>query len=181
MFEELLDARNQPDTRRFLFEDVEPGRFYDFRYKAINLNLQSTYSDVLRVYTCETPSSPSKPSWITSSESSITFQYNPSEDDGGCPILSYTLYLDDEEVLELKPYQHLIEFTQLPPSAALGDFFTFHVVVHTEYGQAASQKSEPMILAGRPDRPSAAPSRNGLTSMTAVAVDILAVPGDKGA
>lgn len=173
VFSELLDARNAPDTRIFLFEEVEQGRFYDFRYKAINLNNQQTYSDILRVYTCENPSSPGSPTWITSSESSIWLSFELSADDGGCPIQHYTLYRDGEEIRQLQPYESRVEVTQFPPDTVLGEFFQFHVSAHTEYGQAISEQSEPMILAGKPDRPSAAPQRNGLTSTNAVAVDIV--------
>ncbi len=50
----------------------------------------------------------------------------------------------------------------------------------TEYGSSESAISESMVLADIPDKPSAAPSRNIMTSESAVAVNVVGVPGDHG-
>lgn len=43
------------------------------------------------------PSQPGAPTWITSSETSISIEWTPAEDNGGCPITEYKVYRDDGE------------------------------------------------------------------------------------
>lgn len=61
------------------------------------------------------------------------------------------------------------------PADALGLRYTFTVKVFTQYSTDGieSAASESLILAGLPDKPSAAPSRSLLTSETVVAVNIV--------
>jgi hypothetical protein len=56
IFEELLDVRDEPDTRTYLLTEVVTGTQYDFRYKVIDLNGIEVYSDILQVWACENPS-----------------------------------------------------------------------------------------------------------------------------
>jgi len=72
VFEEIWDGRGRPEFNEYLLsEQVTTGRFYNFRHKVLNLNGESPYSDTLKVWTCEMPTAPTQPSWITSSETSI--------------------------------------------------------------------------------------------------------------
>jgi hypothetical protein len=61
----------------------------------LNFNGESEYSEVLKVWTCEMPSAPSAPTWITSSETSIHLEWNAPEDNGGCPIREYQILRDE--------------------------------------------------------------------------------------
>lgn len=48
----------------------------------------------MTTWSCELPTAPSTPTWITSSLSSIEIEWSPPTDDGGCPIVEYKVYRD---------------------------------------------------------------------------------------
>jgi hypothetical protein len=81
------------------------------------------------------------------------------------------------------PYITQLSITEFPLNS-VGHRFAFSIKAFTDYDMAIngveSDLSETMILAGLPDQPSAAPSRNIETSQTTVAVNIVTVPGDHG-
>ena len=74
---------------------MQTGKKYSFRHKAVNYNGDSIYSDVLETYACVSPTAPSTPTWITSTTTSISLSWTSSVDDGGCPIIEYSLYRDE--------------------------------------------------------------------------------------
>lgn len=69
------------------------------------------------------------------------------------------------------------------PANSLGLYFLFKVKVITKYSLTGvdSLASDPILLAGVPDKPSAAPSRGSLTSDTMIHTLITAVSGTNGA
>lgn len=68
---------------------------YSFRHKSVNANGDSVYSDVFKAYACVAPSAPGKPTWATSTTTSIGIAWTRTADDGGCPIIEYKLFRDD--------------------------------------------------------------------------------------
>lgn len=78
-----------------MYNAVQTGSSYNFRYKVINRNGESSYSNILNVWACELPTVPQIPTWITSTETSITISWSAPSDDGGCPVREYRVYRDD--------------------------------------------------------------------------------------
>jgi hypothetical protein len=70
-FETIWDGRGKPEYNEFLLKPVQTGRSYNFRYKVINKNGESPYSELLEVWACELPSAPTTPAWVTSTENWI--------------------------------------------------------------------------------------------------------------
>lgn len=165
---------------------VIQGRYYNFRYKVVDLNNHESYSDILQVWTCELPSQPGTPFWIESTETSIEIRWSEPQDDGGCPITEYKIFRNDGvQVMTDQsaglPYLNQIVVTEFPHNS-VGQRFSFTVKVFTDYAIEGiqSDESESIILADLPDRPVSAPTRNVATSSSMVAVNIVTVPGDHG-
>jgi hypothetical protein len=92
-FVELWNGVGRPEVLLYTVT-VTTGSKYSFRYKSINYNGQSVYSDVLETYACVSPSAPGTPSWVASTTTSIQLSWTTSIDDGGCPIFEYQLFRD---------------------------------------------------------------------------------------
>lgn len=77
-----------------LITDVVKGRTYTFRYRAINAVGNGEYSDLLSVKAASKPAAPPKPTYTSSTSTSVTLGLVPSEDNGGSQINTYKLYRD---------------------------------------------------------------------------------------
>ena len=93
-FVEIWNGRNHPEITRYLLTQVVTGLSYDFRYKTLNQNGESEYSEILTVWACELPTKPTSPTWVTSSETSIIIEWESPLDDGGCSVREYRVYRD---------------------------------------------------------------------------------------
>jgi hypothetical protein len=147
----------------------------------------------MTTWSCETPTAPSAPTWITSSATSIEIEWNPPTDDGGCPVVEYRVFRDAGDtnspvatqvnVAQLSGINYINEITVTEfPSQSLGLRFRFKVIVITDFATdgVSSSVSNSFILADLPDKPSQAPTRNSNTNENIVAVDIIQVPGNNG-
>ena len=194
---ELWNGRGRPEVLSYTVT-VNTGSKYSFRHKAVNYNGDSVYSDVLETYACVSPTAPGTPTWITSTTTSISVSWTSSVDDGGCPIIEYSLYRDAGDgsgtavtrvhAAELAgnseaTSQIVTEF----PASSLGLQFVFLVKVHTAYtefdlgGGVAGQASAALTLAGVPAAPAAAPTRGTSSGSATVHVDFAAVTQTNGA
>jgi hypothetical protein len=113
-FIEIWNGRGRADVLSYTLS-VTTGQVYSFRHRSFNANGASPYSNVFTTYACEMPSAPSKPQWITSTTTTITFIWEDPIDNGGCPIKEYKVFRDDgnsgsvvneihQSELENKPY-----------------------------------------------------------------------------
>ena len=93
-FVEIWDGRDRPEILKLIVPETETAMPYTFRYVAYNFNGASEYSDELITFACVDPTAPSKPRWITSTQTSITIEWDSSVDDGGCPIIDYRVFRD---------------------------------------------------------------------------------------
>lgn len=90
-FDVIWNGAGLPEHTQYLWTGVTTGEFYQFRHKVLNQNGESPYSDVFVTWACELPSKPQTPTWITSSETSISIQWAAPTDDGGCPVREYRI------------------------------------------------------------------------------------------
>ena len=71
------------------------GKAYSFYVQAINYNGLSLLSDEVSSLACLAPTNMPTPYLISSTTSSITVGWEPPMSDGGCPIYTYALYVND--------------------------------------------------------------------------------------
>jgi hypothetical protein len=124
------------------------------------------------VLACGLPRSMDLPTYVTSTKTTITLKWSPPTDDGGCGIEDYAVYRDPDGTGTavasswtlvnplVRNDPSLLEFTcsTFPVAAAPGNHFVFKITATNQQGSVDSLLSAPMILAGVPAAPSAAPS-----------------------
>ena len=194
-FVEIWDGQGRPEVTEFTVDPITTANSYSFRHKALNFNGESEYSDTFTTYACIDPSMPSAPTWITSTQTSITITWERPIEDGGCPILEYKVFRDSgqglglgdttnevhSEILEGKNYINTLEVTDFPANSA-GKRFHFLAKVYTKHATSGveSDLSASFILAGVPGKPSAAPTRgtgSGEYAIEAVYTEVEATNG----
>lgn len=91
----IWNGKAHPEITDYtLTADITTGEFYTFRHKAYNFNGESVYSDPFTTYACVLPNKPGKPTWITSTQTTISIEWTVPADDGGCPIREYRVFRD---------------------------------------------------------------------------------------
>ena len=73
---------------------LKTGDTYQFRVAAINVVGDSQYSEVFSAIAATLPSAPGTPTRLGSGETTIAIQWTAPSDDGGSPILDYTVMWD---------------------------------------------------------------------------------------
>lgn len=144
-FTVLWDGRDRPEITKFVVPDTVSAYPYTFRHRAYNFNGASEYSDEVTTFACLDPVAPSKPRWITSTQTSIQIEWDLSPDDGGCPIIEYRVFRDrglglgetdiiyevHSDELESKTHVTSLEVTDFPANS-VGNHFNFLVKVYTK-------------------------------------------------
>ena len=93
-FTVIWDGRDRPEITKLTLPDTVEAWPVTLRHRAYNFNGASEYSDEVITFACVDPQAPSKPRWVTSTQTSITIEWDQSDDDGGCPILEYRVFRD---------------------------------------------------------------------------------------
>lgn len=75
--------------------NLVPGDFYRFRITARNVIGDSSVSSELEVMAATLPGKPSTPIRLTSTETSISIQWNAPTDNGGTSITDYQVLWDE--------------------------------------------------------------------------------------
>ena len=113
-------------------------------------------------------------------------------DDGGCPVQDYAVYRDEDgtgagpwtvvnTLARGDPGLREFECPSFPVAAALGDLFMFRIEAFNRQGSVVSTQSAPMLLAGVPAQPPAAPGPDPtLTSSQQIKVVYQEVSDDGG-
>jgi hypothetical protein len=83
------------DTIFTISEGIAASKTYQFRYRIQNENGWSDYSPVTRITAASAPSSPPKPTLDSATDSQITLLFSRPDYNGGAPITSYQLYIND--------------------------------------------------------------------------------------
>jgi len=140
--------------------------------QAVDYNGVGEASDELQATVCLAPSNIGSPYYLTSTTTSITVGWSAPTYNGGCPIISYTLYRNDgaggttttvvdAATIQNKPYLSQHAVTGLSPT---GNTFKFKIEAENEIGSVVSEEVS-IVLASVPDAPSAAPTQD-LTATT---------------
>jgi len=152
---------------------LETGKRYSFYVVSVNANGVSAPSDELVVIICLPPTGFPKPKYLSSTKTSMTLGWEAPSDSGGCPLLTYTLYINDglggasftsidSTALQDKPYltQHTV--TQPAGGGALvtGQAYRFKLRATNEVGHVESTNFAEFVVASVPLAPPTPPSQN---------------------
>ena len=130
---------------------------------ANDFNTESQPSDETIGAVCQSPGHIEKPNYTSSTASSITINWTQPFHDGGCPILTYSIYLStdggvtytevDPANVQNKPYLSEYEVTGL---TLLDQEHYFKIEAFNELGSSISVPSI-FILAAKPNAPTNGP------------------------
>lgn len=71
------------------------GQRYAFSVVSVNFNGDSLPSNELLAIVCIPPSGFPRPYFVSALQTSVTFAWIPPSETGGCPLLTYELYIND--------------------------------------------------------------------------------------
>mmetsp|Transcript_30242 Transcript_30242/g.29561 ORF Transcript_30242/g.29561 Transcript_30242/m.29561 type:complete len:230 (+) Transcript_30242:2732-3421(+) len=192
-WETIYDASTNPDALSHTQFGLNTGEEYLFKVNAVNFNGPSDDSSILTVYACGVPSGFAAPRYVTSTQTSITIEWDPPTYDGGCPIQDYAVYRDDGALtlwtevnpsgsyVRNDPYTRFFECTTFPGTAVAGDYFSFYIEAFNLQDSVNSLESPPFILASIPDTPTAGPlSDSTVTNANQIKITYTAVGSDGG-
>lgn len=91
------DGKDKPSAFTRSVEGLEPRLIYRLKVAAMNKAGEGVQSTAITCYTVTIPGQPGTPVLISSTSSSIRVRWAPAFDDGGSPIQSYILEMDEVE------------------------------------------------------------------------------------
>ena len=93
----IYNAPTNPNVLEFLAANLVKGRSYGFEVLAINFNgAGEQWSDVASFRACSVPVTVPLPVVTEQSATQLSFVWTAPEDDGGCVISSYDLFVDNK-------------------------------------------------------------------------------------
>jgi hypothetical protein len=94
-FKNIYDGATNNALLEHHQKNLQNGLLYRFRAIALNFNGKSEPSEIAEFYVCTSPTSFKAPVVRDQTSSSITIEWLPPLDDGGCSILGYAVFRDD--------------------------------------------------------------------------------------
>ena len=120
--------------------DIEKGKEYVFRYRAINAIGPGPWSPLAKLKAAKVPTAPPKPVLVSATDTSITLGLTETSDNGGSEILRYVLKRDagdlssgvDIEVTDYDGFSRQFEVTGLDA----GKKYRFKFAAVNEFGSS---------------------------------------------
>jgi titin len=84
-------------THFVITSGIQLSNTYGVRYRVRNSIGWSEYSDVTYILAAESPSRPSRPTYISSTSTQLVIEFGTSDSNGGAEITSYTIQVDKED------------------------------------------------------------------------------------
>jgi len=91
----VYDGSYNPNILGFLVPNLVTGAYYSFFLKSVNFNGVSIESQSAVFSVCLAPQQIERPDYVSSTPNSITLSWKPPSFIGGCPILTYVMYMND--------------------------------------------------------------------------------------
>ena len=118
--------------------NIVQGHTYRVRVRARNVNGWSDYSDIAYILAASKPDPPPKPTYITSTETSITLNISFSENDNGALISGHKLFIDAGSLTsnfsEVTTYDGTNEYEV--PGLTNGTSYRFYMVATNSKGDS---------------------------------------------
>jgi hypothetical protein len=169
-------------------DEVVKGERYQLRYRAWNVNGAGEWSESGYILAAQVPSRPETPTYLSSTDTSITLGFTASEDDGGLIISSYVLQLSD---LLVTNWQDVYSFvatsssklnhtltTDLDPQTGLkidpielNIKYRFRIKAVNDYGSSEWSPTIDLVVASLPSAPVALQKVQSLSSQTSIYID----------
>jgi hypothetical protein len=118
---------------------IVKGKTYTFRYRAINMVGAGAWSDYTPVVAAGIPTAPPSPTYVSSTDSTITLAFQLSSDNGGSLILNYIIKVDDGA---LGPITNIVgdydgaSSTHMISGLTAGLKYRFQYYAHNSYGDS---------------------------------------------
>ena len=94
IWQEVFDARTNPNALTATITGLKTGKQYTFRAFAYNFNGKSLPSSSFAIYACGLPRDMAPPTYVISTKTSITIEWAPPTVNGGCPIFDFSVLRD---------------------------------------------------------------------------------------
>jgi hypothetical protein len=94
-FRRVFDGRNRPGVLSYLVDDLETGRSYRFKVRALNYNGAGLFSNETVFTSCLPPQQILPPQYVSSTNSSLRVTWGAPAYLYGCPLINFKLYIND--------------------------------------------------------------------------------------
>jgi hypothetical protein len=199
----VFNGKYYPRVRKYTLAPpiVQSGQSYTFKVQALNFNGVGQASSTAQFSVCVVPAGlfPPKLVMVTKDESdadpsnheiSMTLQWEAPDTDGGCPVLSYHIFMAEDDgssplvevdAADVNDKPTLRSHTLVFPIADAGKTYKVRLEVSNEIapstiGKAAALETT-FVLAAVPSQPSGVPTIDySGTSRNAIKIDYAALP-----
>ena len=185
----IYDGTNLPGTVEYLVtaekDGIQPGRAYRFRVSAINFNGEGAPSVETTLFICLSPFDFAAPTYSSSTQTTLTINWQAPKAVNGCPIIKYQLFRDagtggDINVAvggDIEPHTTTATITFTPPST---DPIRVQLKASNDVGSVLSGVGS-FVLADVPDAPAAPVNDAAVTSDARIKVKFAeTLPLDRG-
>lgn len=137
------DGSNNPVVHSYTINHLTTGFYYSVYVIAVDFNDISLPTPEAVFAVCLAPTHIDSPYFISATKTSITMGWTEPDYMGGCPLLTYALYVEvDGEYeetgsAEIRDRPYIVQHT-VDSLADTGDFFNFKIEVHNEIGSVIS-------------------------------------------
>lgn len=177
----IYDGTNRPGHKTYISENLETGRYYRFKYLAMNYNGEGPKSDESLIPVCLPPSQLNAPVFTSGTTTTINLEWVRPMELGGCSLNGYRLYqgttsdtaltVEVDTSLNTNPFAKTITVTF--GGGNEGTKYRFQLEAITDVGSVKSGIME-VTLSGVPDAPTAGPTKLAAqTNDTQITVIIL--------
>ena len=102
-FKLLFDGTNQPGINYFEATGLQTGSRYRFKVTALNYNGEGDPSEEIEFFSCLPPTGMLPPTYLSSTETSLTLDWTHPVSLNGCPLTLFELWMDDGAGGDLHP------------------------------------------------------------------------------
>jgi titin len=136
---------------------LSKGETYVFRYRAINLIGAGEWSTVAKLKAATKPIAPPRPTYISSTSTTITLGFTNTSDNGGSLVSGYKLYRDNGD-LSSEVNIHVTSYNGLASSTTItglssGKKYRFRLRAINEFGESPDSLTLTIAASVLPEKP----------------------------
>ena len=157
-FQLVLDGKHFPGVNYYEATGLQAGSRYRFKVAALNFNGEGASSDEAEFFSCLPPTDLLPPTYISSTETTLTLDWTHPLRLNGCPLQTFELFMDDGQGGDLTTlvasFQPQVSQTQITSftGSDTSKTFRFQVRAITAAGSVLSGVSS-FKLAAVPQQP----------------------------
>jgi len=156
----VSDTDNLSMATSKIIKGLIKGRLYRFKYRVLNKNGWSPFSDIAGIRTAVVPSTPMPPLLIAATDLQMQLKFFKPVDNGGSEVLTFELYRNDgsgsEPAIKVNSYvsnamTHILVAANEGMTA--GKIYKFYFKATNEVGQSENSIIVDYALVDVPDAP----------------------------